>query len=214
MPSLQALFPLLLALSADGKCRAQAVLHASSCSRPALQHTEANQTGKGMCFSVPTAGLLEKILPAPADFITSLPEDPKVPGLRGEGSLEEAAGWLCWDTPLGLWLLATAWVTSLSKVNWWHLCDFPKALCCLLLPVRSLAEGFLLGLIALGEQVMKSRVYVMVLPGGLQLLRSQRGESDCWGRETSFRSHHQPGCLCGPWCEPAAAWKRNNVAAD
>lgn len=74
------------------------MLHASSRSRPALQHTEANQTGKGMCFSVPTAGLLEKILPASADFITSLPENPKVPGPRGEGKRggepEEAAGWL------------------------------------------------------------------------------------------------------------------------
>lgn len=85
MPSLQTLFPLLLAPSADGKRRAWAVLGASSCSRPALQHSEANQTWRGMCFSIPTAGLLEKILAAPADFITSLPEGPEVPGPRGEG---------------------------------------------------------------------------------------------------------------------------------
>lgn len=60
---------------------------------------------------------------------------------RGEESLEEAAGWLVlahrWGprTPLRLWLLSTVRVMSLSKVNWWHLHNFPKALCCLLLPV-------------------------------------------------------------------------------
>lgn len=47
-------------------------------------------------------------------------------------------GW-CWPTgghiPLRLWLLATVRVTSLPKENWWHLPDFHKALCCLLLPV-------------------------------------------------------------------------------
>lgn len=109
VPSSQTLLPPLLAPCADGKGWAQAVLHASSRSRPALQHTEANQTGKGMCFSLPTAGLLEKILPAPADFITSLPENPKcwVPEGRGRGeeSREEATGWL---------VLA----------HLWHLCSF------------------------------------------------------------------------------------------
>lgn len=157
---------------------ANAELGLCSMPAPAPGQLFSTQTGKGMCFSVPTAGLLEKILPAPADFITSLPENPKSAGSQRGGEPGRGCRMAVLatgrDTPLGLWLLATAWVTSLSKVNWWHLCDFP--LCSVLLPVRSLVEGFLLGLIALGEQVRKRTVCVMVLPGGLQLLRSQRGE--------------------------------------
>lgn len=69
------------------------------CSRPApapghLFSTQRQTDREGNVLLLPTPGLLEKILPAPADFITSPPEDPKVPGPRGEGSLEEAAGWL------------------------------------------------------------------------------------------------------------------------
>lgn len=41
---------------------------------------------KGMRFSLPAAGLSEKSLPAPADFIASLPADPKVTSQRGEKS--------------------------------------------------------------------------------------------------------------------------------
>lgn len=39
-----------------------------------------------------------------------------------------------------------------------------------------LLKGFLLGLTGLEEQARRRRVCVVVLPGGLQLLRSQRGE--------------------------------------
>lgn len=39
-----------------------------------------------------------------------------------------------------------------------------------------LLAGFLLGLTGLEEQARRRRVCVVVLPGGLQLLRSQRGE--------------------------------------
>lgn len=119
---------------------ANAELGLCSMPAPAPGQLFSTQTGKGMCFSVPTAGLLEKILPAPADFITSLPENPKSAGSQRGGEPGRGCRMAVLatgrDTPLGLWLLATAWVTSLSKVNWWHLCDFP--LCSVLLPVRSL----------------------------------------------------------------------------
>lgn len=55
--------------------------------RLVLPHTGAGQL-MGAHFSLPTAGLLEKSLPAPAGFIASLPGDPKVMSQRGEEKQE------------------------------------------------------------------------------------------------------------------------------
>lgn len=88
-------------------------------------------------------------------------------------------------TPLRLWLLATVQVTSLSKVTWWHLRDFPKALCCLLLPVWPLLGRVAsLGVDCSGGVSEKEslcdgttrRVTTAQIP--------RRGVSDCWGRKT------------------------------
>jgi len=73
------------------------------CSVPApaagqlLSTQRQTRRGRECAFSLPAAGLLEKILPAAADFIPPLLGDPKVADPRGRGgqeSLEEAAGWL------------------------------------------------------------------------------------------------------------------------
>lgn len=75
--------------------------------------------GEGNVLLLPTAGLLEKILPAPADFITSLPEDPKVPGPRGEGKRGGEPGRGCRMAGAGPQMRTHLWgFGSLPRFEW------------------------------------------------------------------------------------------------